>query len=140
MLRFLVSSLLLWAASPVVAQIEISPESPIEGDVTSLRFPAPIDTLEITYRPESVTSTSETLVLDGATSAEWTPTRAGVVQLAFGDQQTQNVSVRYRETSGLGLFVMIVAGMILFGGIGFAFRSMLSNGDESAREMFMGDT
>lgn len=130
MSRTLVSIVLLWVAVPAIAQIEVSPNSPVEGETVSLDFTEPVDTLKVTYRPGATTSTSETLLLNGATSTEWTPTQAGVVELAIGEDTEQNVSVQFRETSGLGLFVMIVAGMILFGGIGFAFRSMMNNGDE----------
>lgn len=123
--RLIACILLLSAAAPAASQIAVSPETPVEGEPVTLKFSRPVHTLTIVYRPGSTTSTTEALVLNGETSATWTPTRAAVVSLALDGEDTRNVSVRFRETSGLGLFIMIAAGMILFGGIGFAFRSML---------------
>lgn len=138
--RQIVCIFLLTTAVPAVGQIAVSPETPVEGQPVALSFSQPVDTLTIVYRPGSTTSTTETLALHGDMSTTWTPTRAGVVRLAPNDQGAQNVSVRFQKTPGLGIFIMIAAGMILFGGIGFALRSMLRDGNELTEEPFLGDT
>ena len=60
------------------------------------------------------------------TVATWTPSRAGVVALATADGASRNVSVRFDETPISGLLILIVAGLVLFGGAALAMRALLS--------------
>jgi hypothetical protein len=86
-------------------------------------LPAPTDTLLATYRPSTSIAHVDTLV--GA--QQWTPTEAGVVALSTPGGDTQNVSVRFARTPLAGLAVLLVAGLILFGGAGFAFRKLFED-------------
>jgi hypothetical protein len=58
------------------------------------------------------------------TAWTWQPARAGVVQLSSGGL-TQNLSVRYAEFPLGGLIVMVLAALILFGGIVVSMRTLL---------------
>ena len=93
------------------------------GQPVRLANITPGDTLLVTYRPNSSIAHREQLVLTPGTR-DWTPREAGVVRLAVSGGAAQNVSVRYDETPVAGLFVLIVAGLILFGGAAFAFRKL----------------
>lgn len=113
------------AAPTAWAQISVSPEAPVRNQPVTVTLDAPADELLVTYRPNSGISVSETVPVSG-TAATWTPSRAGVVALATADGATRNVSVRFDETPISGLLILIVAGLVLFGGAALAMRALLS--------------
>lgn len=115
------------ASMPSRAQsITITPEIAVVGQETMLRFGAPVDTLFVTYRPNSVVAQRDTIRVGGFNSVRWTPKRAGVVRLALPGGANQNVSVRFTEAPLSGLLILIGAGLILFGGAIFSMRALLS--------------
>lgn len=79
------------------------------------------------YRQNALTTLQETQDI-GKTDANgqvtWTPTQAGVVVLAW-DGGSENVAVRYDGAPGLGIVVMILAGVLLLGGTFSFFLQML---------------
>ncbi len=110
---------------------------PKEGEpclirVTDREHPVRGARLRVTYRPNSEVETIERL---GATNAEgelvWIPDDAGIATLeaglasvgSQGEQTSLNltVSVRFRSSPALGIVILLLAGMILFGGNGYSF-------------------
>lgn len=121
--------LLALAALPAGAQpITLSPEIPVVGQEMTLRFEAPVDTVFVTYRPNSAVARRDTIRIGEAASMRWTPSRAGVVAISLPDGTRQNVSVRFTKTPLSGLVVLLVAGLILFGGAGWAMRMLFAGG------------
>ncbi len=126
--------LLLFAllASAAGAQdiVSVTPDAPTRGEDVTVTFSEPVDSVMVTYRPGAVTATTETFT-PGTSTFTFTPVKAGIVSVASGDA-SQSLSVRYVGTPIAGLIVMILAGLILFGGAGLALRSLLSDGDRIA--------
>ncbi|MBD3161404.1 MAG: hypothetical protein GF346_04275 [Candidatus Eisenbacteria bacterium] len=115
------------------------------GDVqlcTSLEFPGqgrpcwivvksgevPIERAEVTvtYRPNS--EVAETHLLgrtDASGRVRWRPAAAGIATITAEAEEIDpvelTVSVRFREPPWLGIAMLILAAMILFGGNGYAF-------------------
>lgn len=113
------------------------PTEPIQGRPVRITLDAPADRVVVVWRPNS--AVPDTVALDAAgTSFVWTPTRAGVARLiaTSGAETTvaQNVSVRYAAYPASGIFILIVAGTILFGGAGFAMGKLLSEETPEALE------
>lgn len=136
-LRALAGALLLLALAAALvavpgasAQITASPERLVVGQPTTLSFGAPADTVVVTYRPGSRTSSVDTLAAAGASTVSWTPRAAGLVQVGAAGTRT-TLSVRFARTPLSGLFVMLGAGLVLFGGAAFALR-LLMREDEPA--------
>jgi hypothetical protein len=123
---------LLFSAAPALGQaatsISVSPERIVAGEKATLTFDAPVDAVVTTYRPNSAIPIVDTLTVGGFTSVRWTPERAGVVRVAVPGGPSRNLSVRFAALPTAGLFVLIVAGLILFGGAGWAMRRLLSDG------------
>ncbi len=88
-------------------------------------------TLVVTYRPNSSIARSDSMPIGPDRTVTWTPEQAGVVALAIDGGPTHNVSVRFRSVPWLGVFVLLAAGSILFGGAGFGLSRML-RGDDHA--------
>lgn len=129
------------AATPGAAQsITLLPDLAVVGRETTLQFGAPVDTLFVTYRPNSVLAQSDTIRIGGFDSVKWTPRRAGVVRVALPGGTAQNVSVRFTEPPRSGLFVLIGAGLILFGGAIFSMRTLLRDGPPRIMPEDMPDT
>jgi len=123
---------LLLAAAPAAGQsatsISVLPERLVAGDQATLTFDAPVNAVVTTYRPNSAIPIVDTLVVGGFTSVRWTPERAGVVRVSVPGGPSRNVSVRFTALPVAGLFVLIAAGLILFGGAAWAMRKLLSDG------------
>lgn len=111
-------------------EICITPQTPIQGRPCDLTIradgqPAGGQLLVATYRPNSEVARCDTL---GATNAAgtlaWSPRDAGMATLDVYDAgravQTMTVSIKFRETPALGVAILILAGIILFGGNGYA--------------------
>ncbi len=122
---------LLLSALPARAQF-VEGNNPLlaVGQPVTLRAEAP-DTVIVTYRPGS--SIADTTRLTATTGpVTWTPTSAGIVQLSSPDAATrQTVSVRFETSPASGVFVLLLAGAILFGGAGFAFYRLTREEDPS---------
>jgi hypothetical protein len=127
------------AAGPVRADIAISHEAPVTGrpatvTVTADGSPASGAAVEAVYRPGSEVSHTEALGRTGPDgSLPWTPTDAGVVTLkatlpaAPGAEpvvETRNLSVRFKGAPVFGVVIMVLAGVILYGGVIRGFRLM----------------
>ncbi len=115
--------LLLGVAAPASAQYVAEDARLYIEQPVALTLPG--DTLVVTYRPNSSIARVDTLVGTRA----WTPRQAGVVKLQAPGGEAQSVSVRFDRTPASGLFVLIGAGLILFGGAGFAFRKLFEDDD-----------
>jgi hypothetical protein len=123
---------LFFAATPAAGQsvtsISVLPERLVAGEKATLTFDAPVESVITTYRPNSAIPIVDTLTVGGFTSVRWTPERAGVVRVSVPGGPSRNLSVRFAALPVSGLFVLIVAGLILFGGAAWAMRKLLSDG------------
>ena len=82
--------------------------------------------LRARYRPNSETAHTADLGTTGADgTVAWTPDDAGVVLLEAGPEDAPlaqtRVSVRFGAFPPLGLLVMVVAALLLFGGAAMGF-------------------
>jgi hypothetical protein len=109
---------------------------PLRGQPTEIavtRGGAPLAGVEIEalYRPNSETSSHEALPpTDAAGQVSWTPRDAGIVTLTAhvpGEETpaTLNVAVRHGRFPARGLGIMILAGVLLFGGVLLGFLRLL---------------
>ncbi|MGB3542744.1 hypothetical protein [Rubrivirga sp.] len=125
-MRFLLLLALLATSAGAQDIVSITPEQPTRDEAVTVTFSEPVDSVTVTYRPGAVTATSETFT-PGSETFVFSPSKAGVVSVSGGDA-TQSLSVRYLGTPTAGLIVMILAGLILFGGAGMALRALLADG------------
>lgn len=127
-MRTLPLLLVLLAAPLAGAQdvVEVVPEAPVRGETVRITFSEPVDSVTVTYRPGAVSAVTETFT-PGAATFEFTPDRAGVVSVAGGGT-AKSLSVRFRSAPLGGLLVMVVAGLILFGGAALSLRALLADG------------
>jgi hypothetical protein len=133
-----VSLTLIAAPAMAAAVIELDDTYPLLGEPVQVRLsskagPATEATLRVTYRPNSATVFTETIAAGPGGALDWTPRDAGIVRLELlpgGPEDpplvTRNVAVRFASPPASGLAVMAVAGLLLFGGAGFAFYLLLS--------------
>ena len=119
---------MLAAAPPALAQdvVSVEPTLPSVGEPVRITFSEPVETVDVVYRPGAISAVTETFTPGGAVF-EFTPDRAGVVSVTSGDA-AQSLSVRFRSAPLSGLVVMILAGLILFGGAAIAMRALLLDG------------
>ncbi len=132
MVKYKLFYLGLWCSLPFLlkAQIQLSTEEPIAGEAVTIQLESPASKLIVAYRPNSSVVRRDTLIMkEPTTTFEWTPATAGVVALST-PAASRNVSVRFRGFSWSGLLVMLLAGLILFGGVIFAFRVLFSDRQE----------
>lgn len=120
--------------------IEVDRPSPLRGEaltvtVTGDGRPLAGAGLEALYRPNSQTSFVESLPpTDAAGTSEWTPRDAGIVTLSVLDPAdgpplaTRTLAVRFGSFPARGIAVMVLAGLLLFGGAGFGLYMLLSEG------------
>lgn len=111
---------------PAAAQYQFSTEKLYANQEVTVTVPTPLDSLIVTYRPNSSIPIEDRLLTNEQGSAAWTPRYPGVVALATPDGPTQNVSVRFLTTPWSGVVVLTLAGVILFGGIVVSFRKLFS--------------
>ena len=104
------------------------PAQPIQGQAVRITLDEPTESVKVVWRPNS--AIPDTVALDpSGTSFEWTPSRAGVASIVT-PEGSQNVSVRYDSYPASGIFILIIAGTILFGGAGFAMGKLLGDDEE----------
>jgi len=103
---------------------------PVAGVPYRLSVPAGTDTVYVTYRPGSNVEIQEVLDAGGERTVSWTPLRAGVVRVTTAES-SETLSVRFDRTPLPGVLVMVVAGLILFGGMVYALRKLLASDDVS---------
>lgn len=127
-------------ADSVATTIAASPESPVLGQEITLTFDAPVQAVVFTYRPNSAIPTTDTVRVGGFTSIKWTPRQAGVIRVAVPDGPSRNLSVRFATLPMSGVIVLVLAGLILFGGAGYAMRKLLSGGMPKTRPEVRPDT
>ncbi len=128
-----------FGAAPARADIAVSPEAPVAGrpatiTVTADGSPVAGASVEAVYRPGSEVSHTEAVGRTGTDgSLPWTPADAGVVTLRStppapaGTEpapETRNLSVRFQGAPPLGVVIMILAGVILYGGVILGFRML----------------
>ena len=107
--------------------LSITPEQPRKGEPVTVTFSAPADSVVVIYRPGAVTAHTETFA-PGSAVFEFVPERAGVVSVAAPGGAAQSLSVRFRGAPLSGVVVMVLAGLILFGGAALALRALLADG------------
>ena len=106
-------------------EIEISSDVLFKGEPVTITLEKAVDSIFITYRPNSQVVKEEILTADTPSKTfEWAPLEAGVVAIQAGSS-AKNVSVRFKGISGSGIFIMILAGLLLFGGATYAFRLLM---------------
>ena len=124
----LLAALALALAAPAAAQsvVSVEPAAPVVGEPVRVTFSEPVDSVTVVYRPGAISAVTETFTPDAA-AFEFTPDRAGVVSVTSGDA-AQSLSVRFRTAPLSGLVVMVLAGLVLFGGAAVSMRALLSDG------------
>lgn len=129
----IISALILWSGS-VLAGIDVSNPAPEVGEKLTLTFDDEVDTLVVVYRPNAAVAKTDVIPISPASkTVEWSPENAGVVALSYaaaGNSATRNISVRFAGVSYPGIFVMILAGVVLFGGAITAFRTLFRDEEE----------
>lgn len=126
---------LLVLAPSAHAGFTTEPAHPTQGMATRIFLTdadgAPLGGVPVVarYRPGSRVESADTLgATDPAGALEWTPRDAGLVTLATaggdGPSISSNLSVRYRGVPLPGLIIMILAGVILYGGVIRGFRAL----------------
>lgn len=115
--------------------ISVEPPYPLRQQHSTIRVEregVPVEgmVVEALYRPNSQTSFSERLdPTDANGTTSWTPRDAGIVTLsakdASGADTSAHVAVRYGTFPLPGVIVMIVAGLLLFGGASLGFVMLL---------------
>jgi hypothetical protein len=131
----------LAAAAPAAAvEIVIASDSPLRGEpvavtVTDGGAPVAGARVEAHYRPNSQTASREELAPTGADGrTEWTPHLAGIVTLAVLDPEggappaSVNTAVRMGYFPASGIAVMVIAGLLLFGGAAIGMTMLLREG------------
>lgn len=111
------------------AQLQLSNDTPAVGDEVTITVTEPVSEWKATYRPNSGVEEVAIELTAPSTTYTWTPDRAGLVQLSAGSA-SRNVSVRFSSFPVLGLFIMLIAAAVLFGGAGFAFRMLFRRDDK----------
>lgn len=128
------SALLLFSSPSWSATIDVSNASPVVGEKIKITLDHPADTLTVSYRPNSsVVKTAYIVNNPSEKSFDWVPEYPGVVALSYVDKSnggnttvSRNLSIRFDGLSVSGLLVMLFAGTVLFGGAGFAFRTLFA--------------
>jgi hypothetical protein len=131
--------LLLFATSAAceAQEIGLQDASPLRGATQTLTVagadgrPVAGAVVTVTYRPNSKTARSRQLPpTDESGRTEWPVEDAGIVTLAATSPDGQslaslNVAVRFGGMPGSGIAVMVLAGVLLFGGALLGFVLLL---------------
>lgn len=87
--------------------------------------------LTVCYRPNSATEiTDDPVPFDADGSIEWTPRSPGIASLSVTDSEgrplaSKDVAIRFSEVPFAGIAVMILAGLLLFGGAAYSLAQAL---------------
>jgi hypothetical protein len=114
--------------------IQVSPEQSVAGVPALISFDRPAQRVVITYRPNSAIPQTDTLDARGSPFTTVTFRQAGVVRVAIPGGPSTNVSVRFDRTPVGGVVVLVLAGLILFGGAGFAMAMLMRGGSQLDRK------
>ncbi|HMB92896.1 MAG TPA: hypothetical protein VKP65_18750 [Rhodothermales bacterium] len=139
-LLFFCLVLLIGYTGDATAQYTLTPEDIYVGTPVTITLAEPADTLTVTYRPNSSIATQEFLLTNGQQTVEWIPQQAGVAAISTPSGGAQNVSVRFQSSPVSGIFVLFLAGFILFGGVIFAFIKLFKNSPEKLDPEIRPDT
>ena len=117
--------------------IAIAESVPTQGEAVIIVLREPVGRLEAVYAPNSKVSRRQALepLAKDPRSYSWTPERAGIVTLeayplagasAEGKPiATKKLSVAFDGSPVAGVLIMLVAGVILFGGAFLTLRSIM---------------
>jgi len=124
-LRLAVTGLLLLAGTGGALDLEVEPAFPVRGAearITVAHEGSPVPGAEVRalYRPNSEVSADQEIGRTDASGAvAWVPDDAGIVEIhveSDAGAAFRPVSVRFSGPPVPGLLVLILAGVILFGG------------------------
>ena len=134
---FLASCILIpGAAAAGITLAESQPQegTPVEVVVTnSAGEPAANVKVTALFRPGSdVTSQGTAGTTNASGRLQWTPSEAGLVTLSAevpgpdgaSESLSNTLPISYAKVPGLGLLVMVVAGLILYGGVIYGFKKL----------------
>jgi len=120
----------LWASLTAV-DIGVAAKYPTVGQETTITLSEPVAELAITYQPDAPVARTVKLATHGNLKVPWTPDKAGVVKIAaVGADGVTEVSVKFNGTPWLGVFIMLGAGLILFGGSAACMYSIFASKGE----------
>mgnify|MGYP006892259022 CR=1 FL=1 len=94
------------------------------GKPVLVRIPPGAETLRVTYRPGSQRAATDVLPTHGRPAIVWAPVRTGLATLAVPDGPAQNVAIRPATMRSDGVAMLLLAGLILFGGAARAARDL----------------
>ena len=134
-MRALLLLALMVPALATAQGVTFSAEPVVQGRPVTVRFDAPTDSVMLTYRPNSDLASTDAVALGGATDYRWTPRAAGLVKITTPGGVEQSVGVRFTGLPASGLLVLVVAGLVLFGGATFALRSLLAGPARDAADV-----
>ena len=123
--------MILWLTGLAsAAEIRLSTEMPVEGQVVQLTVDAPDPSGEVvvTYRPGSAVPATEALALGPGGTARWVPAQPGRAGLAGSrgeERASRAVSVRFTGVPLGGVAVFLLAAGSLFGGIGWSLKRLM---------------
>lgn len=116
------------AVAARAAEIELPAGPLVQGTPVEVRASG-ATVLDVTYKPGSELSHTETVALGPEGSGTWVPQQPGVVVLTAGDA-TRRVSVRFASVPWSGVAVFTIASTLLFGGMGLALARLMQSRDE----------
>ena len=126
--------LLSLPATVLAREITLSTSPPVEDEALTLILvaeDAPACRLKVIYRPNSETAKEEEVgAFRGDGTIQWTPSAPGIASLqAVGPDNevlvSENVAIRFSGIPAYGVLVMVLAGILLFGGAGVSLRLAL---------------
>ncbi len=127
------SLVLLMGASPSAMgqsakqSISIADKFPTVGRRTVITLGIPADKITFIYQPDSLVARKITLETNGRLKVNWTPNKAGVVTIKAGNA-SRDVSVKFDGTPLGGVFMMLLAGLVLFGGVALCAKLIFKGG------------
>lgn len=111
--------------------ISLSDRFPTAEKATTIVVPPHAEEVEIIYSPGSKIARTEVVAVEPLAAGEptqvvWRPQRPGVVQLSAGGESIK-ASIRFDGIPASGIAIMIIAGLILFGGASISLRALVSD-------------
>jgi hypothetical protein len=123
-------AVLLFVAPNLMAGdiLTLSDKDPVEGKEIRLFLQGGVEgaALKVVYRPNSETSVEEEVgPFQADASIVWTPAHPGIASLVVLDRDgaslgSKDVAIRFGGVPAYGILVMLLAGLLLFGGAGFS--------------------